>query len=112
MYHIAFDGRKVAEDESTAWCQRALSAEAERESWREMYHIAFDGTVVATSTETILKSAAETNNSIRFIGYDINSPTFYLGGKRFTRNTRRYLTNAQGESLNTFTPDAYPFADF
>lgn len=73
------------------------------------YHIAINGTVVATSTEPILKTEIESQSANRLMGFDVNSPTHYIGGRRFTRNTRRYLTNSQGGAMNTFTPDPYPF---
>lgn len=73
------------------------------------YHIAIGGTVLVTSSGSIAKATAETSSGVRVMGFDVNSPTVYFGGYRFTRGTRRYLTNAEGAALNTFTPDAYPF---
>lgn len=43
------------------------------------------------------------------MGSSSNSPGYSSGGLRLTGGTRRYLTNAQGEPVNSFTPDSYPF---
>ena len=80
-------------------------------TWRR-YHIAIEGVVRATSTENIPKASVETVSGVRVMGFDVNSPTVTFGGYRFTRNTRRYLNNAQGEAVNDFSPDAYPFLAF
>lgn len=80
-------------------------------SWRR-YHIAINGVVQVTSTGNIPKATTESATGVRIMGFDINSPTVYFGGYRFTRGTRRYLTNAQGEPVNNFTPNAYPFLAF
>lgn len=73
------------------------------------YHIAIDGTVAATSSGNIAKTVTESVTGVRVMGFDVNSPTVYFGGFRLTRGSRRYLTNAEGAAVNTFTPDTYPF---
>ncbi|HRI16894.1 MAG TPA: hypothetical protein PL196_00070 [Burkholderiaceae bacterium] len=74
------------------------------------YHIAIGGTVSATTAGTLSKSTTEAGTSTHIMGFDVNSPTVAFGGLRLTRGTRRYLTNVEGAAVNTFTPDAYPFA--
>lgn len=68
-----------------------------------------DGTLVGSSLAFI---KTDTMNGTGFgyaLGYTDSSPGGYFGGLRLTRNTRRYLTNAEGEAVNSFTPDTYPF---
>lgn len=43
------------------------------------------------------------------MGFTSSSQGFSSGGVRLTMSTRRYLTNIEGEPINAFTPDRYPF---
>jgi hypothetical protein len=72
--------------------------------------LAIDGTVVDSSTGFLKAGSAIGVGLDTVIGWGSLGWPGATGGMRITRNTRRYLTNAEGGTLNTFTPDAYPFA--
>ena len=72
--------------------------------------LGIDGTIVASSagfSKTLNLNIV--NILARFMGADTLSVRFAWGGFRVTNTSRRYLTNAQGAALNTYTPDQYPF---
>lgn len=71
--------------------------------------LAIDGVVVASSLPF---GKTDTLGGVGFgwaLGWNSISPGGAFAGLRFTVGTRRYLTNAEGQALNTFTPDAYPY---
>lgn len=72
--------------------------------------LAIDGTVVGSSLPFLKAGAAIGVGLDTVIGWGSLGWPGAIGGMRITNNTRRYLTNAEGGTPNTFTPDLYPFA--
>lgn len=78
-------------------------------NWTRL-HYGYQGAIIGTSTANIPKgNPLTTTSAFEFLGGDAFAPTIAFGGYRLTRNTRRYLVNAEGEPLNGYTPDPYPF---
>lgn len=105
-YSVASSSGAVPLD---TWASCMLIRDNTTDATNGFLRLALDGVVVASSS-SFSKAATLSGTGFAWpIGYNSIGPGGAFAGLRLTAGTRRYLTNAEGAALNTFTPDPYPF---
>jgi hypothetical protein len=67
-----------------------------------------NGVLVASSVSFSKVQTLNASTTSWLLGWTGISPGFSSGGVRLTGNHRRYMTNAQGAGISSFTPDLNP----